>query len=129
MANHMYTYTLREGKTIDELAEIVSRFLNNENMEIQSIDQPNGKIVQARVRKGGLKQLVGMDKAVEVRLYRQDNRLTVEMGHAKWADKAAVMAVSILVMWPLAVTSGVGMYKQSKLFDQIRSVIDQYIYN
>lgn len=129
MANHMYTYTLRDGKSVDELVDLVTRFLQNNKMEVQTLGHAECKVIQARVRKAGAKKLLGMDKAVEVRLTQEGQRLVVEMGNAKWADKAVVMAVSMFVMWPLAITSGVGIYKQNELFAEIKTVIDQYFYN
>lgn len=129
MANHMYTYTLREGKNVEEIEKLVTRFLHNEKMEVQTLGHHECKVIQARVRKSGAKKLLGMDKAVEIRLTQEGQRLIVEMGNAKWADKAVVMAVSMFVMWPLAITSGVGIYKQNELFAEIKTVIDQYFYN
>ena len=129
MANHMYTYTLRDGKSVDEVVDLVTRFLHNNKMEVQTLGHAECKVIQARVRKAGAKKLLGMDKAIEVRLPQEGQRLVVEMGNAKWADKAVVMVVSMFVMWPLAITSGVGIYKQNELFAEIKTVIDQYFYN
>nr|MBQ8245187.1 hypothetical protein [Oscillospiraceae bacterium] len=129
MANHMYTYTLRDGKSIDGVVDLVTRFLYSNKMEVQTLGHSECKVIQARVRKAGAKKLLGMDKAIEVRLSLEEQRLVVEMGNAKWADKAVVMAVSMFVMWPLAITSGVGIYKQNELFAEIKTVIDQYFYN
>lgn len=129
MANHMYTYTLREGKSVDEVADLVTRFLYNEKMEVQTLGHPGCMVIQARVGKVGVKRLVGMDKAIEVRLSHEGQRLVVEMGNAKWADKAVVMAVSMFVLWPLAITSGIGIYKQNELFEQIRFLIDRYFFS
>lgn len=129
MANHMYTYTLRDGKSVDGVVDLVTRFLHNNKMEVQTLGHSECKVIQARVRKAGAKKLLGMDKAIEVRLSLEGQRLVVEMGNAKWADKAVVMAVSMFVMWPLAITSGVGIYKQNELFAEIKTVIDQYFYN
>ena len=130
MANQVYMYQLREGKSVEGAVECLRNFFFAENMECQSFNTGNGYIVQARVRSGGVKQLIGMDKAVEVRfnMVPGSNQITVEMGGAKWADKAAVMAVSMFVLWPLAITSGVGIYGQKKVLDKAKTVIEQYFY-
>ena len=128
MGKNQFSYTLHPGKTIDGAEEVACRYLNYSNMEIQTFNQSEYRIIQARVRKGGLKQFVGMDKAIEIRLYQSGNQLMVEIGQAKWADKAAVMAVSMFVLWPLTVTSGIGIYQQNKLIKKIRETIEQYIY-
>lgn len=128
MANHTYHYTMAENKNIDGLVGSTIRFLQYQNMEVQTFGSESYRVVQARIKSGELKQLVGMDKAVEIRFFTQGNNVTVEMGNAKWADKAAVMTVSMFILWPLAVTSGIGIYKQNQLFNQIRRPIEQYLY-
>ena len=40
---------------------------------------------------------------------------------------AAVMAVSMFVLWPLMLTSGYGIYKQKKLPENIRKVLEEYV--
>lgn len=128
MANQ-FTYPLYAGKTIEGVEEVVCRYLNYSNMQIQTNCDGNYRIIQARTPNGGMKKIIGMDKALTIRLHQRDNQLQVELGEAKWADKAAVMAVSMFFLWPLAITSGTGMYKQNKLVKDIRSTIEQYIYN
>lgn len=130
MANQTYHYTLAENKTVDGLVDSTIRFLQYQSMEVQTFGGDSYRVIQARTSSGELKQLVGMDKAIEIRIFTQNssNNITVEIGNAKWADKAAVMAVSMFVLWPLAVTSGIGIYKQNQLFNQIRMSIEQYLF-
>lgn len=123
-----FTYPLYSGKTIDGVEEVVCRYLNFSNMQIQTMRDDEYRLIQARTPKGGLKKLIGMDKALTIRLRQHDNQLQVELGEAKWADKAAVMMLSMFLLWPLTVTSGVGIYKQNKLMKDICATIDQYIY-
>ena len=37
------------------------------------------------------------------------------------------MTVSMFVLWPLTVTSGVGIYKQKKLIDNLIAEMDSYM--
>ena len=130
MANQTYHYTLAENKTVDGLVDSTIRFLQYQSMEVQTFGGDSYRVIQARTSSGELKQLLGMDKAIEIRIFTQNssNNITVEIGNAKWAVKAAVMAVSMFVLWPLAVTSGIGIYKQNQLFNQIRMSIEQYLF-
>ena len=128
MANQ-YSFPLHEGKTIDGVQEAVCRFLNFSKMQIQTLDHGKYRIVQARTPKSGAKKLIGMDKAVEVRIYQEAERVHVEIGEAKWADKAAVMMLSMFFLWPLTITSGVGIYQQKQLLNDLRAAIEQYIYS
>ena len=128
MANNIFMYNLNYGKSVNGAVDAIKAFFHSENMETQFFLQNDTHILQARARSGGLKQFVGMDKAIEVRITPINNNtmVTVEIGGAKWADKAAVMAVSMFVLWPLAITSGVGMYGQSQVIKKARSILEMY---
>ena len=75
-----------------------------------------------------MKQLVGLDKALTVRVNWDENGIQMETGEGKWVDKGVTMAVSMFVLWPLAITSGAGIYQQMKLNDNIWKAADAYMY-
>lgn len=130
MANTSYTYSFQNGKTREGLIAAVEDFLStDENMETQLISDDAGyKVLQARAKGGKLKQFVGMDKAIMVQFVSiSSNEIRMEIGEAKWVDKGAVMAVSMFVLWPLAVTSGIGMYQQGRLPEKIKDAADGYM--
>lgn len=132
MANQQFMYTLPAGKSVQGMMEVTRQHLSVvENMETQIINggSANMTAIQARTRNGGLKQLVGMDKALTIRFIENGDSVTVELGEAKWGDKAAIMATAMFILWPLALTSGYGIYKQKKLPGNIKRVIDNYIYS
>ena len=49
------------------------------------------------------------------------------MGQGEWSDKIGAGALGWFIAWPLAVTAGVGAYKQKKLPEEIFQVIEQCI--
>ncbi|MBE6617950.1 MAG: hypothetical protein E7627_08445 [Ruminococcaceae bacterium] len=121
------TYNLN-GKTTQDIAMIVRNYLEmNEGMESQTFATPEGgAVIQARSRGGSFKQFVGLDKAITVKINPiSETHVSVDIGEGKWIDKGIAMTVSWFVLWPLAVTSGIGMYKQSQLPKKINSVIAQ----
>ena len=121
------TYNLN-GKTTQDIAMIVRNYLEmNEGMESQTFATPEGgAVIQARSRGGSFKQFVGLDKAITVKINPiSETHVSVDIGEGKWTDKGIAMTVSMFVLWPLAVTSGIGMYKQSQLPRKINSVIAQ----
>lgn len=123
-------YKISNGCTAEALVEHMENFLRDtENMETQRIETPSQGIVvlQARVRGGKVKQLVGMDRAITLRFFESNSDIHVEIGEAKWTDKAVVMTTSMFVLWPLAVTSGVGIYKQKSLANSILRELDTYM--
>ncbi|MEN6419807.1 MAG: hypothetical protein ABFC73_12900 [Clostridiaceae bacterium] len=124
------TYTLGNGKTMDGMAYAVASYLRNqENMETELVPTENGStFLQARVRNGNLKQIVGMDKAIFVRFNPVGERqVQIEITKGKWVDKSIVMAISMVVLWPLTVTSGIGMIQQGKLPGKIITCIESYL--
>ena len=124
------TYTLKNGATAKDLTNCLYTFLSASGMETNTISNQDGSciVLQARTSGGSLKQIVGMDKTVTIRLNQVGNTLNVEVGEAKWGDKAAVMTVSMFVLWPLAVTSGVGIYAQKQLISRIWNQIDFFMF-
>lgn len=85
-------------------------------------------MIQARDAGGKWKQFLGLDKAITVKVFKIDDlRVGVDIGEAKWTDKVGVMAVSMFMLWPLTITSGVGMYMQGKLPGEIKKAIASYL--
>ena len=110
------------GLAMADAVKHVCRFLENEeNMETQCLTSFDGAyIIQARVKNGKAKKLIGMDKVVSVKITPIGNEFfSVEIGKGKWLDKGVALTVSWFVLWPLAVTSTYGIYKQKSLPDKI----------
>ncbi len=123
------TYTLN-GRKVTDIAMAVRNFLEtSEKMETQCFfTNDGGAIIQARVRGGSVKKFVGLDKAITVKLAPAgEEMVNVDIGEAKWTDKGIALTVSWFVLWPLAVTSGIGIYKQHKLPEKINRVIQNSI--
>ena len=124
------TYTLSSNKNIKDMASFICSYLSNdENMEAELIQPEGGGIfVQGRVRNGKYKQFIGMDRTIFVRFNPMDTtHVGVEIARGKWIDKSAVMAVSMFVLWPLTITSGIGMYRQARLAGKICEQIEAYL--
>jgi len=121
------TYYLNNRNTRD-ISMTVRNYLEiNEKMETQELVNSDGSIVvQARVRGGKYKQWIGLDKAVTVIITDVNNTYAnVEIGSGKWIDKGIVMTISMFILWPLTVTSGVGMYMQGTLPSKINTAIEK----
>lgn len=127
MAGYINTYNLN-SKSMDDAVNVIQAHLSSKNMETQFFMRDNYYIVQARTRGGKLKQVVGLDKTIEVRMTPVDDgrKITVEIGGAKWVDKSVVVTVSVFVLWPLAVTSGFGFYGQHKIIKDTRNFVESY---
>ena len=105
---------------IDEL----SRFLHTEKgMDVQTAPTPDGYLLQAGQPKDTLRTLSGMRLATTVQFSIVENNLNVTIGEGQWSDKLGAGAVGLFLLWPLAITAGIGAYKQKNLPDEIFHVI------
>ena len=112
LINHMYSYLTA-----------------TQDMEIQKIENFDGvsSMIQCRVKNGKYKKFLGMDRAVTLRFVKSPKAVNVEICEAKWVDKATVMTISMFVLWPLTITSGYGIYKQSQLISSLTREMDNYM--
>ena len=109
--------------TVEQAAEAVTTFLRDEKkMEVQSVTTPNGYLIQA-AQADTLRTLSGMKLATTVELNVNGTQLNVTLGEGQWADKLGAGAVGLFLLWPLAVTAGIGAYKQKKLPSEIFEVV------
>jgi hypothetical protein len=102
------------------VASLVKNLLDSEQLDAQVVQERSGTIIQAKKHsfrswKKYAHQALGLDRALTVRLVTTGDMLEVHIGDAVWIDKAVVGAVSVVVLWPLAVTASWGAYKQRQL--------------
>jgi hypothetical protein len=111
-----YTCPFNDGpRVISELRH----WLDSQNFDSQQMEtEEDGVLLQVKKR-GAWRDFVGMSTSLNVAFHRQGDTLTVDIGAGKWIDKAAVGTVSMIVLWPLAVTAGFGAWEQLKLPDKI----------
>lgn len=121
------TYILN-GTDIQSVMARLEIFLRSEKgMEVQSSQTADGYIMQASQSKDGWKTLTGMRLAIDVQMTVFDGRLNVTVGEGQWSDKIGAGAIGLFIAWPLAITAGMGAYKQKKLPDEIFAVIESCI--
>ncbi|MCR4407844.1 MAG: zinc ribbon domain-containing protein [Anaerolineae bacterium] len=115
------------GLDIRELASVVSNWFQSQKFETQVLEAPGGGfVVQAR-QPEAWRSILGMSSALNVTMTLQGENLIVEMGAAKWIDKAAVGAVGVLIFWPALIPAAYGAWKQKQLPSQVFQLIDQYV--
>lgn len=121
-----------------------ARFYNSEEIDIQRLanDLVNAYLAQGyqaqqignndqvlvQLKKGGdFEAIIGMQAALSVTLQRTSGGVLAMIGQQRWLDKAAVGAVGIValpVLWPLALTAGVGAIRQASLGNQALNMVD-----
>ncbi len=112
-----------------ELISSVEGWLLDENFNTQKLkieEEEDAHLLQVE-KKGGWRRFVGMSTALNV-VFRQENEyLNVEIGAGRWIDKGVVGAVSLVILWPLAVTAGVGAWQQSKMPERVYGHIHDFL--
>jgi len=112
------SYTCPSSETRRLIAD-VRNWLCNQGFDCQQLStERHGVLLQIKKR-GAWRDFVGMSTSLNIVFTQADDTLTVEIGAGKWIDKAVAGAVSIFVLWPLAVTAGLGAWEQTKMPDKV----------
>ena len=121
-----------------------ARFYNSDDIDIERLasDLVNAYVMQGyqaqqvgnkdqmmvQIKKGGdFEALIGMQAALSLTLQKTSGGVLAMIGQQKWIDKAAVGAIGIVaapILWPLALTAGVGAIRQASLGNQILNMTD-----
>ncbi len=97
----------------------VKRWLDSEGFDSQQLSTEAHSVLLQIKKRGGWRDLVGMSTSLNIVFTQAADTLTVEIGAGKWIDKATVGTVSMFILWPLAVTAGIGAWEQARLPDKI----------
>jgi hypothetical protein len=111
-------YLCPQGNAPQVIAE-VKAWLDSQGFDSQQLATETDNVLLQIKKRGGWRDLVGMATSLNVVFSYSADTLTVEIGAGKWIDKAAVGTVSMFILWPLAVTAGIGAWEQMKMPDKI----------
>jgi len=114
-----------EADTSKLVAEL--RTLFDEDYEVQTMHVSTTTILQAR-KSSTLRELTGLSAALTIKVTAEAGGTRVEIEMQKWADKAAVAAVALLLSAGLLVAlPAVGAYWQYKLNEDAWTIIEDHI--
>ena len=88
------------------------------------VTDDHGVLLQIKKR-GGWRNFVGMASSLNIVFHQTGETLTVQIGAGQWIDKIAAGGVSLFVLWPLAITAGVGAWLQLKLPEKVFDYIER----
>jgi pSer/pThr/pTyr-binding forkhead associated (FHA) protein len=115
-----------EDIDIERLASDMMNVYLSQGYQAQQIGNKDQMMLQ--LKKGGdFEAVIGMQAAVSLTLQRTTGGVLAMIGQQRWIDKAAVGAVGIVafpVLWPLALTAGVGTLRQASLGNQVLNMVD-----
>jgi len=113
---------------IERLASDLENIYRLQGYQVQQLGNNEQKLVQ--LKKGGdLEGLVGLQAALTVTMQRTSGGILVMVGQQKWIDKAAVGVVGLAIpmLWPLAITAGLGALRQIGISGQVLNIVDGLI--
>ncbi len=108
------------------LAEHLHQWFLAGGYQTQVLEQEGSIIVQGQ-KSAGLRKWVGMGQAATVILEPTAAGLKASVGGGKWLEQGAAIAVSMVVLWPLLITGGLGMFQQKALMDTLWQQIEQFV--
>lgn len=103
----------------DRLIEDLKTWLEGQDYNCQHLTTEQDGVLLQVAQKGSWRKFVGMSTSLNVVFRQKGDTVAVEIGAGKWIDKAAAGTVSLFVLWPLAVTAGIGAWQQMKLPEKI----------
>ena len=125
--NETRVFMLNGTQVQDIVTRLEGFFRTEKGMDVQSSQTTDGYVMQASQPKDGWKTLTGMRLAVTVQMAVAGDQLNVSIGEGQWSDKIGAGAIGLFVAWPLAITAGMGAYKQKKLSSEVFQVIENTI--
>ena len=110
-----------------ELTRAAQGWFSAEGFKCQRLQMEDGGIVIQIEKAGGLRKVLGMSTAVHIVFRQVENTVNVEIGNGRWLDKAAAGTLSLIILWPLAITAGIGVWQQMKLPGRVFGYLAEYI--
>ncbi len=115
------------GLALPDLRGDLERWLVLQGFNVQDLPGRGGTVLLQIAQQAAWRKLTGMSSALNILLEQDGDRLTVEVGPGQWADRAAMGAAGLFVLWPLAVTAAVGAWSQMKLPEQVFTRVEDYL--
>ena len=125
--NETRVFMLNGTQVQDIVTRLEGFFRTEKGMDVQSSQTTDGYVMQASQPKDGWRTLTGMRLAVTVQMAVAGDQLNVSIGEGQWSDQIGAGAIGLFVAWPLAITAGMGAYKQKKLPFEVFQVIENTI--
>lgn len=108
-----------DGADIPQLIADLKAWLVSQNFEAQQLNTESGGIMLQIKKQGGWRDWVGMATSLNILFHEDEDSLIVQIGAGKWADKIGAGAVSLILLWPLAISAGYGAWEQMKMPDNV----------
>jgi hypothetical protein len=102
-----------------QLIADVKGWLDSQEFDSQQMVTDNQGVLLQIKKRGNWRDYVGMSTSLNIVFHQSGDTLSVEIGAGKWIDKAAAGTISMFVLWPLAITAGIGAWEQAKMPEKV----------
>ncbi len=109
---------------VERMVQDSERIFQAQGYQVQHFTHEGQVIVQLR-EGSDFEAALGMQAALTVILQRNGDGVVVTIGEQKWIDKAAVGFLGAIILWPLLLTTGVGIIRQANLEYQLLGALDE----
>jgi len=109
------------------LAQSLYDWFVGQNYQTQLLPSESGAVTVQAAKAATLRSLTGTSSALTAVITFDGENVLVEMGNAKWTDKAAVAAAGVLIFPPALIAAGIGVFQQSQLQSNAWKYIEQYV--
>lgn len=86
-----------KNRDLDQLANQISQQLQSEGYQVQSANQPQGRIIQAQ-KAGILRDIITADRAFTILINGQPNDFTIRVGIGKLVRNLATAAAEAIIL-------------------------------
>jgi len=110
-----------------ELVTSAQTWLAGEGFKCQKLQTEDGGTLLQIEKLGGWRKFVGMSTALNIVFHQVETTVNVEIGAGRWIDKATTGAVAYFILWPLALTAGIGAWQQLKMPERIFEHVARFL--
>src|SRR5260370_7886104 len=114
------------GLNIERIARDLEGLILSKDYQVHHFGNKDHMVVQLKMGRD-FEAIIGMQAALTVTLQRFPRGVVATVGQQQWIDKAAAGAIGMLLLWPLAVTAGVGPIRQASLERQLFCMLDTVV--
>ncbi len=117
-----------EPSRFKALIQSTQNWLTGEGFRCQKLKIEDGGTLIQIEKIGDWRKVAGMSTALSIVFHQVGSTLNVEIGEAKWIDKAIAGGIGWFVaFWVLAITSSVGAWEQLKMPERIFRHIAKFL--
>ncbi len=112
---------------LEDLIKSVREWLEDKDFNCEKYITEEGHTLIQIEKRGTWRKFVGMSTALNIIFQQVNNSINIEICKEKWVDKALTATASIVLFWPLVVSTGMGSWEQMKMPELIYDYVEHFL--